>query len=81
MSWGDLAERNFEAVIPGRSNRRVKIEYDRPLYKERNQIGRFFGHLKINRAIATRYDQLPETFLPVVHIAAARYWLKSVHAA
>ncbi|MXP25406.1 IS5 family transposase, partial [Altererythrobacter indicus] len=54
----DLAERGIEAVIPGRSNRRVPIEHDRKLYKQRNQIERFFGRLKINRAIATRYDQL-----------------------
>lgn len=33
----DLAERNIEAVIPGRSNRRVKIEHDRALYKQRNR--------------------------------------------
>lgn len=77
----DLESRNIEAVIPGRSNRRVKIEYDRVLYKERNQIERFFGRLKINRAIATRYDQLAESFLSMVHIASARYWLKFVHAA
>ena len=77
----DLANRNIEAVIPGRSNRRVKIKYDRSLYKERNQIERFFGRLKINRAIATRYDQLAESFLSMVHIASARYWLKFVHAA
>jgi transposase len=77
----DLASRNIKAVIPGRSNRRVKIEYDRALYKERNQIERLFGRLKINRAIATRYDQLAESFLSMVHIASARYWLKFVHAA
>lgn len=77
----DLANRNIEAVIPGRSNRRMKIDYDRSLYKERNQIERFFGRLKINRASATRYDQLAESFLPMVHIALARYWLKFVDAA
>lgn len=77
----DLAERHIKAVIPGRSNRRVKIEHDRVLYKQRNRIERMFGHLKINRAIATRYDQLAETFLGMVHIASARYWLKFVHAA
>ena len=77
----DLAERDIKAVIPGRSNRRVKIEHDRVLYKQRNRIERMFGHLKINRAIATRYDQLAETFLGMVHIASARYWLKFVHAA
>ena len=35
----DLACRCIQAVIPGRSNRRVKIEHDRALYKER-KIGR-----------------------------------------
>jgi transposase len=77
----DLAERKIEAVIPGRSNRRVKIEHDRTLYKQRNRIERMFGHLKINRAIATRYDQLANSFLGMVHIATTRYWLKFVHAA
>ena len=39
------------------------------------------GHLKINRAIATRYDQLASSFLGMVHLATARYWLKFFHAA
>ncbi len=77
----DLANRNIEAVIPGRSNRKLKIQHDRTLYKERNQIERFFGRLKINCAIATRYDQLAKSFLSMVHIASARYWLKFVHVA
>lgn len=77
----DLAKRNIEPVIPGRSNRRVKIEYDRTLYRQRNRIERMFGHLKINRAIATRYDQLASSILGMVHLATARYWLKFVHAA
>jgi len=29
-----------------------------------------FGHLKINRAVATCYDQLAESFLSMVQIAA-----------
>jgi len=70
-----------KAVIPGRSNRRVKIDHDRELYKQRNCIERMFGRLKINRSIATRYDQLANSFLGMVHIATARYWLKFVHAA
>lgn len=77
----DLASRDIQAVIPGRSNRRVKIEHDRALYKQRNRIERMFGRLKINRAIATRYDQLAASFMSMVHIATARYWLKFVHAA
>ena len=77
----DLAKRNIKPVIPGRSNRRVQIEHDRVLYRQRNRIERMFGHLKINRAIATRYDQLASSFLGMVHLAAVRYWLKFVHAA
>ncbi|AIT79733.1 transposase [Novosphingobium pentaromativorans US6-1] len=75
------AARKIEAVIPGRSNRRVKIEHDQALYKQRNRIERMFGHLKINRAIATRYDQLANSFLGIGHLATARYWLKFVQAA
>lgn len=77
----DISSRNIEPVIPGRSNRCVKIEYDRTLYKQCNLIERMFGRLKINRAIATRYDQLAESFISMVHIATARYWLKFVHPA
>ena len=51
------------------------------LYKQRNRIERMFGHLKINRAIATRYDQLANSFLGMVHIVTGRYWLKFVHTA
>ncbi|WP_162896239.1 transposase [Novosphingobium sp. THN1] len=76
-----LAERNIEAVILGRSNRRVKIEHDRALYKQRNRIERMFGQLKINRAEATRYDQLANSVLGMISLATARYWLKFFHAA
>jgi hypothetical protein len=37
--------------------------------------------IEIDRAIATRNDQLANSFLGVVHLATARYCLKFVHAA
>ena len=52
--------------------RRIKIDHDRELYKQRNCIERMFGRLKINRSIATRYDLLANSFLGIVHIATAR---------
>jgi len=58
----------------------VKIEHDRTLHKQRNRIERMFGYLKINRVIATRYDQLANSFLGMVHLATARYSLKFVNA-
>ena len=69
----DLARRSIEAVIPGRANRRMKIERDRELYKQRKQIERFLGRLKSNRAIAISYDQLAESFLSMDSIATVRY--------
>ena len=43
-----------------------------------NRIARMFGHLKINRAIAARYDHIANSFLGMVHLATARYRLKFV---
>ncbi len=77
----DLKQRRIKAVIPPKSNRTKAIRYNKSLYRERNWIERVFGHLKINRAIATRYDQLAETFLGMFSLASARYWLKFVRAA
>jgi len=77
----DLKRRDIKAVIPPKSNRKVAIHYNKHLYRERNCIERVFGHLKINHAIATRYDQLAESFLGILFLASARYWLKFVHAA
>jgi len=53
----DLKKRGIKPVIPPKSNRKVTIRYSKRLYRQRNCIERVIGHLKINRAIATRYDQ------------------------
>ena len=58
----------MQAVIPGRSNRRVKIEHDRLLRKQPN------------RTIVPRQDQLAAVFMGVVHIATTRYGLTFIHA-
>jgi len=77
----DLKRRGIKPVIQPKSNRTVMIRYNKRLYRERNCIERMFGRLKINRAIATRYDQLAESFLGMLFLASARYWIKFVHAA
>jgi transposase len=74
ISGSDESKRSFH-------QRNVQFRYDKTLYRERNWIERVIGHLKINRAVATRYDQLAETFLGMLYLAAARYWMKFVHAA
>lgn len=77
----DLKARGIRPVIPPRSNRKTAIRWNKHLYRQRNCIERMIGHLKINRAIATRYDKLADSFLGMLHLAATRYWLKFVHTA
>jgi transposase len=77
----DLKERGIKPIIPPKSNRTARICYSKRLYRQRNCIERVLGHLKINRAIATRYDQLAESFLGMLFIASARYWIKFVQMA
>lgn len=50
-------------------------------YRLRNGIERAFGRLKINRAIATRYDKLASSFLGMLHLASIKFWLRFVHTA
>jgi transposase len=76
----DLKQRGIRAVIPPKSNRTKTIRYNKRLYRQRNCIERLLGRLKINRAVATRYDQLADSFLGMLYLATARYWIKFVHA-
>lgn len=63
-------------VIPGRSNRKRKIRYDRTRYKDRHRIEKAFCRLKDFRRIATRYDKLSRNFLSAVALATIlAYWL------
>ena len=58
--------------IPAKSNRKWRLCFSKTLYRERNQIERFFGKLKHFRRIATRYDKLAENFLAIVKLASMR---------
>lgn len=73
-----LHERGIRAVIPPRSHRAYAIPWDRRIYRERNHIERMIGHLKVNRAIATRYDKLARSFLAALHLATIRRCLRLV---
>jgi transposase len=63
-------------VIPGRSNRKRVIRYDKRRYKERHLIENAFCRLKDFRRIATRYDKLARNFLSAVALATlVAFWL------
>jgi transposase len=71
-----LRANGIRPIIPPRSNRKAAIRWNRRLYRQRNRIERMIGHLKINRAIATRYDKLARSFLDALHLAAIRKCLR-----
>ncbi len=63
-------------VIPGRSNRKRTIRYDRERYKGRHLVENAFCRLKDFRRVATRYDKLARNYLSGVALAAAlAFWL------
>ena len=56
-------------VIPPRKNRKEQREYHKDIYKNRNQIERFFNQLKQFRRITTKYDKPLFSFLSLVQLA------------
>lgn len=71
-----LEQKNCTAVIPCKSNRKIKRPYDKILYQARHLIENFFAKLKQYRAIATRYDKTARNFLGGIYLAASVIWLK-----
>lgn len=66
---------NAIAVIPPRSNRLVKRDYDKVIYKERNLIERLFNRLKQFRKIATRFEKAQINFESLIYLACSYLWL------
>lgn len=52
----------YNPVVPPKKNRIDPWEYDRILYKRRNEVERFFQRIKRFRRIFTRYDKLDIVF-------------------
>src|SRR5258707_7244120 len=56
-------------VVPPKSNRIQPWEYDRALYKKRNEIERLFRRLKGFRRIFSRFEKLDVLFLGFLNFA------------
>ena len=56
-------------VVPPKSNRIEPWEYDRALYKKRNEIERLFRRLKGFRRIFSRFEKLDVVFLGFLSFA------------
>jgi transposase len=65
----DLTERGAWANIRPMPNRKNVPSFSSYLYRYRNLVERFFNKIKHYRAVATRYDKLPENFLAGMKLA------------
>ena len=71
-----LRSQNNEPVIPGRKNRKVKIEYDKTVYKLRGKIECYFGKLKENKRLSMRFEKDDAAFLGFIALAAIKITLR-----
>ncbi len=69
----------YTPVIPPKANRRHQWDYDRDIYKRRNEIERLFRRIKAYRRVFTRYDKLDMIFLAFITLALIHDTLKSVN--
>lgn len=59
----------FTPVVPPKKSRVAPWEYDREMYRRRNEIERLFRRLKGFRRIFSRFDKLDVMFLAFIHFA------------
>ena len=62
-------ELGYIPVVPPKRNHKNPWNYDKELYKQRNQVERLFRRIKRFRRIFTRYDKLDVIFLSFVYFA------------
>jgi transposase len=59
----------FLPVVPPRPQRLEPWQYDKAMYRRRNEIERLFRRLKGFRRIFSRFDKLDAVFLAFLHFA------------
>ena len=71
-----VQRKNTQVVIPPKAHRKVRRDYNKTRYKQRNLIERMFNRLKNWRRIATRYDKTSLSFISFLHVAGSLMWLR-----
>jgi transposase len=62
-------ELGFIPVVPPNPRRLAPWEYDRVMYRRRNEVERLFRRLKGFRRIFSRFDKLDVMFTAFIHFA------------
>ena len=60
---------NLKPIVPPKKNRKNPWDYDKELYKSRNEIERDFRLVQGFRRVATRYDKLDTMYVGFVQLA------------
>ena len=58
QTWQLVLDLGMTPVVPPKANRLIKWDYDRTLYKRRNEVERLFRRLKGYRRIFSRFEKL-----------------------
>lgn len=72
----ELKEKDCEAVIPPKKNRKKQRSYDKHLYKERHLIECFFNKIKQFRRVFSRFDKNKMSYLSFINFASILIWLR-----
>ena len=59
----------FEPVVPPKKNRKNPWEYDKKLYKHRNEAERLFRRLMAFRRVFTRFEKLDRMYVGFIQLA------------
>ena len=62
-------QQGFTPIVPPKKNRREPWDYDKELYKRRNEVERLFRRIKRFRRVFTRYEKLDIMFLAFLTFA------------
>jgi transposase len=66
----------YRPVVPPKRNRIVAWEYDRTIYRRRNEVERLFRRLKGFRRVFTRFEKLDVMFLAFIRFALIVEYLR-----
>ncbi len=72
-------ELGYTPVVPPKSNRKTPWDYNRQMYKRRNQVERLFPRLKRYRRIFSRYDKLDVIYIGFITLVLITEALRSVN--
>jgi len=62
-------KQGFTPVVPPKKNRKNPWDYDKEMYKRRNEVERLFRRIKRFRRIFTRYEKTDLMFIAFLTIA------------